>query len=85
MKTYKFYLPGSILILMAIAIVMFPALLVIIFSSLLAGSGMFALFAGHRLRKQFFTNDQIFNVWFNKEYFSNPAYRSSGKEGVIYH
>jgi len=51
MRSLKYYLPGSLMILLALLIVAVPEILVIIASSLIIMTGIGALYLGHLFRK----------------------------------
>ena len=84
MKSYQFYIPGISLILIAVSILLFPVLLTIIAASMFICSGIIALVIGHRMKKNIFIDDRIFNVFFNRKYFSDSGSKHF-KQDVIYH
>ena len=51
MDTIKYYLPGIILILIAILVVAMPEILVAFIASLIIVAGIAALYVGHNIRK----------------------------------
>lgn len=51
MDTMKYYLPGILLILIAIFIVAVPEILVALIASMIIMAGIGALYIGHRMRK----------------------------------
>lgn len=51
MKTIQYYLPGIILILLAILIIAVPEILVVFIASIIILAGMGALYIGHKIRK----------------------------------
>jgi len=51
MENLKYYLPGSILILIAIMIVAVPEILVAFVAALIIMAGIGALYVGHMIRK----------------------------------
>jgi hypothetical protein len=51
MDTIKYYLPGIILILIAIMIVAVPEILIAFIASVIIVAGMGALYIGHKIRK----------------------------------
>ena len=51
MDTIRYYLPGTILILIAIIILSVPEILVAFVASLIIIAGIGALYVGHRIRK----------------------------------
>lgn len=63
MSTVRYYLPGIILILIAIIIVVVPEILVIFLAFLIIMAGIGALYIGHQVRKsenEFRRNDDWF-------------------------
>lgn len=51
MQHLKYYIPGSLFILMAGFTAVFPEILVALVSVLIMMTGVFALYAGHSIRK----------------------------------
>jgi len=51
MKRLRFYLPGTLLILTAVLIIAFPAILVAMVSALILMAGFVALAVGHGIQK----------------------------------
>ena len=51
MNSYRYYMPGIILILIAILIVAVPEILVAFVASIIIMAGIGALYIGHRIRK----------------------------------
>jgi hypothetical protein len=51
MQHLKYYIPGSLLIFMAGFTAVFPEILVALVSVLIMMTGVFALYAGHSIRK----------------------------------
>ena len=51
MDSYRYYMPGIILILIAILIVAVPEILVAFVASIIIMAGIGALYIGHRIRK----------------------------------
>jgi hypothetical protein len=51
MKSLNYYLPGALLVLLAIVIIAAPEILIALAASLLFMAGMGALLIGHRLRR----------------------------------
>ena len=71
MKNFKYYMPGGLLIMLAIVILIAPEILVafIAASVILLGIGVFYL--GHIMRKSEIENKTIFN----DTYFRSPFHR----------
>jgi hypothetical protein len=63
MRNFKYYLPGSILILIAILIVAFPEILVAFIAALVIMTGIGALYIGSAIRKSE-TEFRNMNGWF---------------------
>ena len=68
MDTIRYYLPGTILILIAIIIVAFPEILVAFVASIIIMAGIGALYIGHRIRKSE-TESRHNGEWFSDEDF----------------
>ena len=49
MEKFKYYLPGTVLILSGIIIILFPEILIALFASLVILAGIGTLFVGKRL------------------------------------
>lgn len=72
MENLRYYLPGSILILIAIMIVAVPQILVALVAALIIMAGIGALYVGHMIRKsdkksrntdQRFVRAPVFGRW----------------------
>jgi len=80
MQSIRYYLPGIILILVAIMIVAVPEILVAFVASLIIMAGIGALYIGHKMRKseiefrdtgtQFFDDD-----FFGRRFVRRPVFR----------
>ena len=80
MDTLRYYLPGIILILIAIMIVAVPEILVVFVASMIIIAGISALAIGHRIRKsgidfrrsedRFFDEDS-----FGRRFVRRPVFR----------
>ena len=75
MRNLKYYLPGSILILLAIIIALVPEILVAIVAASIIMLGVGALHVGHKIRKsalekrdfaRLFVIDDPLEGWFNR-------------------
>lgn len=67
MNSIKYYLPGSLLIFIAITIVAFPEILVAFIGALIIMAGIGALIIGHRIKKSE-TKDRD-DGWFHEDNF----------------
>ena len=68
MDTFRYYLPGIILILAAILIVAVPEILVAFIASIIIMAGIGALYIGHRIRKSEIESRHT-GEWFSDEDF----------------
>ena len=80
MDTLRYYLPGIILILIAIMIVMVPEILVVFVASMIIIAGIGALFIGHKIRKSGFdlrrSDDRFFyEDSFGRRFVRRPAFK----------
>ena len=80
MKNLKYYIPGTLLIIMALLIVAVPEILVAFVAGLFIMAGIGALLAGHRAKKyglkrrtfvyrvfdDDFWEDSLCRVWYNR-------------------
>ena len=71
MNKFKYYIPGTILILTAILIVAVPEILIALISSLIIVAGIGALYIGHMFKK---TDLELNN--FNDSFFEDDPFRS---------
>ena len=80
MDTLRYYIPGIILILIAIIIVAVPEILVAILASFIIMAGIGALYIGHRIRKseiEFRHSGEWFsdNSFFGHRFVKRPIFR----------
>ena len=80
MNILRYYMPGIILILIAIIIVAVPEILVAILASLIIMAGIGALYVGHRIRKseiEFRQNGEWFSGedFFGHRFMNRPLFR----------
>ena len=80
MKDMKYYLPGIILIAVAIIIVAFPQILIALIGATIICAGLVALYIGHMVRKgfnevgyspgsfleEFIVIQPVFRRWYNR-------------------
>ena len=84
MNTIRYYLPGTILILIAIMIVAVPEILVAFVASLIIMAGIGALIIGHKIRKsetKFRHTDEWFpdEDFFDRRFLRRPVFRDWNK------
>ena len=80
MDSIRYYLPGTILILIAIMIVAVPEILVAFVASIIIMAGLAALYIGHKMRKseiEFQHNDGWLSDedFFGRRYVRRPVFR----------
>ena len=80
MDTIRYYLPGIILIMIAVLIVAVPEILVAFLASLIIMAGIVALIIGHKIRKshiQFQDTDEWFfgEDPFGRRFARRPVFR----------
>ncbi|MBN2059914.1 MAG: hypothetical protein JW882_05795 [Deltaproteobacteria bacterium] len=84
MNTFRYYLPGIILILIAVVIVAVPEILIALLASIIIMAGIGALYIGHKIRKseiEFRQNGE----WFSDEdslgrrFVRRPVFRDLNK------
>lgn len=73
MNTIRYYLPGIVLILIAILIIAVPEILIAFIASIIILAGIGALYLGHKIRKSEieFRNE---GAWFSDEDFSGRKF-----------
>ena len=80
MNTFRYYVPGVILILIAILILAVPEILVAFIASMIILAGIGALYIGHRVRKSE-NESQQGDVWssdddfFGRRFVRRPVFR----------
>ena len=80
MQSIKYYMPGMILIAIAIMIVAVPEILVAFVAAIIIMAGIGALYIGHKMRKSHIefgdTDTQFFdNNFFGRRIFRRPVFR----------
>ena len=80
MENLKYYVPGSILILIAIMIVAVPEILVAFLAALIIMAGIGALYIGHMIRKsdiEFRNTDgwSLDDDFYGRRFVSAPVFR----------
>jgi hypothetical protein len=80
MDTFRYYLPGVILILIAILVIAVPEILVAFVASLIIMAGIGALLIGHKIRKSGIdlrrTDDRFSDEdFFGRRYVRRPVFR----------
>ena len=68
METLRYYLPGIILIMIALMIVVMPEILVALVAAIIIVAGIGALFIGHKIRKSDI-DDRHRDAWFSDDDF----------------
>jgi hypothetical protein len=66
MNTIRYYIPGIVLILIAIMVVVLPEIIVAFVAAMIIMAGIVALYIGHKLRKSKMGLQHEDN-WFSKE------------------
>jgi hypothetical protein len=72
MKNFKYYMPGGLLIMLAIVILIAPEILVAFISASVIFLGIGALYLGHIMRK----SESEYETVFNDTYFRSPFHRA---------
>ena len=75
MNTVKYYLPGILLIALAIMVMAVPEILVGLVASRIAVLGISALHIGHRIRKY---PVNLAYLVYDERYDNNPSFRVAG-------
>ncbi|MDY7037527.1 MAG: hypothetical protein SV375_15360 [Thermodesulfobacteriota bacterium] len=80
MTTIRYYIPGIILILIAIMILAVPEILLAFIASIIIMAGIGALYIGHRIRKSendFRHTDECFSGedFFGRRFMRRPVFR----------
>ena len=81
MDTLRYYLPGIMLILIAIMIVALPEILVVFVASMIIIAGISALVIGHRIRKSGIEFRHTGNRFYDEDFFgpkfaNRPVFRN---------
>ena len=85
MKRYSVYMPGITLIVAAVTILIFPALIRIIVASMMMTAGISFLFIGYKMRRHVIATRHYVQTIFDHPFFSGSRSHVSGKEDVFYH
>ena len=75
MNSAKYYLPGALLIALAVTVTVVPEILVGLVAAFIAVLGISALHVGHRLRKN--TVHTAYQVY-DDRYVNSPFFRATG-------
>lgn len=71
MKNLRYYMPGALLIILAILILLVPEILVAFIAASVTLLGIGALYLGHIIRK----SESEYESIFNDSYFKSPFHR----------
>ncbi len=72
MRDIKYYLPGILLILMAVAIIAMPEILVALVAAMVILAGIVALRIGHLMKTSHVTVEPKRDLFFDDEFFNWP-------------
>ena len=75
MRSLKYYLPGTLLILTAALIIALPEILVAFVSACIIVAGIISLYVGHKMRKLEKEAAGFNDAFFSDNYFRTPFYR----------
>ncbi len=74
MKNIKYYIPGILLILLALLITAMPEIIVALMAAFIIMAGIFVLYLGHQMRKLDSADSIYVKTRFHDDYFDRKFY-----------